>query len=318
MRVLISTKLPLEGFDFLMEKFEVVFPESDVFSKEEVIQIIPSFDAFISTFQFKVDKEVIDAGVSGQLKIIANYGVGYDNVDVEYAAKKGIVVTNTPDPVTEPTAEHTIGLMLAAARRISECDRKLRIPNGLKWGLLENLGQSLYGKTLGIIGMGRIGKAVARRALAMDMKIIYYQRNRLYPALEEQFKAEFIEQKTLLSESDVVTLHLPLNENTYHLMNEETLRLMKPTAILINTARGPIVDEKALLKALKNHWIAAAALDVFENEPDITSGLLELDNVVLSPHNGTATLEARNEMSKFAAQNIINFFEGNGNITKVN
>ncbi len=317
MRVLISTKLLTEGFRELNEKFELVFPENNIFTKDEVLKLIPDFDAFVPTFQFKVDKDVIDAA-KGRVKIIANYGVGYNNIDVEYAAKCGIIVTNTPDPVIEPTAELAFALMLAAARRISECDRKMRIPNGLKWGLLENLGQSLSGKTLGIVGMGRIGQALARRALANGMKIIYSNRNQVSQAIEEKYSAQYVTLDDLLKMSDVVSLHTPLTDETYHLINSERLVLMKKSAILINTARGPVIDEAALIVALKNKSIFSAALDVYEFEPNVSKELLELDNVVLAPHNGTATVEARNEMSRFASRNIIRYFEGNPDITRVN
>lgn len=317
MRVLVSTRLLPEGFSELKEKFEVVFPENDIFSKEEVIRLLPDFDAFVPTFQFKVDKDVINAAPD-RLKIIANYGVGYNNIDVEYATEKGIVVTNTPDPVIEPTAEHTLALMLAAARRIAECDRKMRIPNGLKWGVLENLGQTLYGKTLGIVGMGRIGQAVARRALAFGMKVVYFNRNRIAPELESLYQAERLELDDLLANSDVVTIHTPLVRETFHLIGYNGLHKMKKTSILVNTARGPVVDEVALIDALKNNWIQSAALDVYEFEPIISAELLELDNIILAPHNGTATIEARNEMSRFASQNIIRFFEGRKDITRVN
>lgn len=317
MRVLVSAHLLPEGFSELKERFEVVFPDNDVFSKEEVIQLLPGFDAFVPTFQFKVDKEVIDAAV-GSVKIIANYGVGYNNIDVECAAEQGIVVTNTPDPVIEPTAELAFALMLAAARRIPECDRKLRIPDGLKWGVMENLGQSLYGKTLGIVGMGRIGQALARRGLASGMKIVYNNRSQLSALLENTFQAKRLELDELLRTSDVVSLHTPLTDETYHLVNRIRLQNMKSTAILVNTARGSVVDEAALTEALKNNWIAAAALDVYENEPTITPALLNLNNVVLAPHNGTATVEARNDMARFASQNIIRFFEGRTDISRVN
>jgi D-3-phosphoglycerate dehydrogenase len=317
MRVLVSTRLLPEGFSELKSRFEVVFPENAMFSKEEVMKLLPGFDAFISTFQFKVDKDIIDAA-AGNIRIIANYGVGYNNIDVEYASQRGIVVTNTPDPVVEPTAEHAFALMLAAARRIPECDRKLRIPNGLKWGVLENLGQTLYGKTLGIVGMGRIGQAVARRALASGMKIVYYNRHRLSPELEIRYQAEWMEINELLKISDVVSLHTPLTGDTHHLISRESLNLMKPDAILVNTARGPVVDEAALAEALEHKQIFAAALDVYEFEPQINEKLFTLDNVILAPHNGTATIEARNEMSRFAAQNIIRFFDGRTDISRVN
>ena len=269
------------------------------------------------TFQFKVDKEVIDAA-KGSVKIIANFGVGYNNIDVKYATKCGIVVTNTPDPVVEPTAEQAFALMLAAARRVAECDRKLRIENGLKWGVLENLGQTLYGKTLGIIGMGRIGQALARRAMACGMNVVYYNRTRLAHELETTYQTRRLKLAELLAISDVISLHTPLTDQTWHLIDRDSLKLMKPTAIIINTARGSVIDESALTEALQNHWIASAGLDVYEDEPNITPALLELDNVVLAPHSGTATVDTRNEMSRFASQNIIRYFEGRNDITRVN
>ena len=317
MRVLVSTRLLPEGFSELEKHFEIVFPENEMFTKDEVKQLLPEFDAFISTFQFKVDGEVLNA-CSDKLKIIANYGVGYNNVDVECASKCGIIVTNTPDPVIEPTAEQAFALMLAASRRVAECDRKLRIENSLKWGVLENLGQTLYGKTLGIIGMGRIGQALARRALASGMKIVYHNRTRLSTQLENLYHAERLELNELLRLSDVISLHTPLNAETHHLIAEQQLNQMKSSAILVNTARGPVVDEKALAVALKNKTIYAAALDVYELEPAITPELLYLDNVVLAPHNGTATIEARNEMSRLVSQNIIHFFAGRTDINRVN
>jgi lactate dehydrogenase-like 2-hydroxyacid dehydrogenase len=317
MRVLVSTRLIPDGFSELKEHFEVVFPENECFTKDEVIQQILSFDAFVPTFQFKVDKDVIDAA-KGSVKIIANYGVGYNNIDVDYAANQGIVVTNTPDPVIEPTAEQAFALMLAAARRVAECDRKLRVENGLKWGVLENLGQTLYGKTLGIIGMGRIGQSLARRALASGMKIVYCNRTQLPVDVEILYQAQRLELDDLLTISDVVSLHIPLTDETHHLIDRNRLQRMKPTAILVNTARGPVVDEIALVEALQNQWIYGAGLDVYEFEPQISSELLGFDNVVLAPHNGTATVEARNEMSRFAVQNIIRFFAGRTDIARVN
>lgn len=316
MRVLVSTRLLHEGFSELKKRFEVVFPEKEIFTKEEVIGMLSEFDAFVPTFQFEVDKDVIAA--AGNLKIIANYGVGYNNIDVGSATEHGIVVTNTPDPVIEPTAELAFALMMAASRRVAECDRKMRIPNGLKWGVLENLGQSLYGKTLGIIGMGRIGQALARRALASGMKVVYYNRTRLSTELESKCHSSRLEFDELLRVSDVVSLHIPLTDETFHLINRDKLKLMKPTAILINTARGSVIDESALIEALKDHWIYAAALDVYENEPEINPELLELDNIVLAPHNGTATVDARNEMSRFVSQNIMRFFAGITDISRVN
>ena len=317
MRILVSTRLFNEGFEELMDKYEVVFPEKELFTKQDVINLIPGFDAFISTFQFKMDKEVIEAA-KGSIKIIANYGVGYNNVDVDYATQCGIVVTNTPDPVVEPTAELALALMLAAARRVGECDRKMRIPDGLKWGVMQNLGQSLFGKTLGIIGMGRIGQALARRALGCGMKIVYYNRTKLTPEIENQYLTHRIELDELLKTSDVVSVHTPLTDETFHLIDSNRLKQMKSSAILINTSRGPVVDESALITALQTGVIASAGLDVFENEPTISPELYELDNVVLAPHNGTGTVDARIEMSRFVSRNIIRYFEGRTDISKVN
>ena len=317
MRILVSTRLFDEGFEELMDKYEVVFPEKELFTKQEVINIISGFDAFISTFQFKMDKEVIEAAI-GSIKIIANYGVGYNNVDVDYATQCGIVVTNTPNPVIEPTAELALALMLAAARRVGECDRKMRIPGGLKWGVMQNLGQSLYGKTLGIIGMGRIGQVLARRALGCGMKIVYYNRTKLTPELEHQYQTQRLEMNELLKTSDVISVHTPLTDETYHLIDSNRLKQMKPSAILINTSRGPVVDEAALINALQTGGIASAGLDVFENEPAISPELFDLENVVLAPHNGTGTVDARIDMSRFVSQNIIRYFEGRTDISKVN
>lgn len=317
LRVLVSTRLLPAGFAELQGKYEVVFPEADMFSRDELLVLLPHFDAFIPTFQCKVDKAMIDAAAS-RVRIIANYGVGYNNIDAKYAAHKGIVVTNTPDPVVEPTAELALALMHAAARRVAECDRKLRITDGLKWGVLENLGLSLYGKTLGIVGMGRIGQALARRAAACGMEIVYYNRKRLEPATESKYNAHWLSLDDLLKSADVVSLHTPLTAETHHLINAEKLALMKSTSILVNTARGPVVDEQALATTLLSKKIYAAALDVYEFEPHINEQLLGLDNVVLLPHVGTATVEARNEMSRFASQNIIRFFDGRDDITRVN
>ena len=316
-RVLVSTRLLREGFSHLEEHFEVVFPENEVFSRNEILQLLPSFDAFVPTFQFRVDKDIIDAG-QDRLKIIANYGVGYNNIDIDYANSKNIIVTNTPDPVIEPTAEQAFALMLAAARRVAECDRKLRSKDGLKWGVLENLGQTLYGKTIGIVGMGRIGQSLARRAVANGMKILYCNRSKLSLDIESLYQAEWMDMNDLLASSDVVSLHVPLTDETFHLIASDELGRMKATAILVNTARGQVINEKDLINALENRSIYAAALDVYEFEPIISQKLLQIDNVVLAPHNGTATIEARNDMARFVSQNIIRYFAGRTDINRVN
>jgi len=314
--VLITYNLFRKGFEKLAAEFDLIFPAENVFSKEELFSYIKDCDALLSMFNLQVDKELIDAGKN--LKIIANYGVGYNNVDVRYASQKGIVVTNTPDPVVEPTAELAFALMTAVARRIPECDRKLRQKDAIKWGPLENLGTGLYGKTLGIIGMGRIGQAVARRALAFGMKVFYHNRNRLGVEIEQRYEATYLSLDDLLTSSDYISLNMPLTDDTYHLIGENELNRMKKGAILINTARGAVVDEKALVRSLQSGHLGGAGLDVYEHEPIITSQLLTMDNVVLSPHNGTATIDGRNAMSRYAAENIIRFFRGETPLSRVN
>lgn len=315
-KVLITTRLLPEGFTELHKHFEVCMPEKEVFTQEELIELIPQFEALIPTFIFKIDSKLMDAATN--LKIIANYGVGYNNIDVDYATKKGIVVCNTPNPVTEPTAEMAFALMHAVARRIAECDRKLRTPNAIEWGVLKNLGLGIYGKTLGIIGMGRIGKAIARRALASGMEIVYHNRNRLPLEDEAQYQAKYVSMEELLRCSDCISISTPLTEQTQHLIDKPQFDLMKPNAILINTARGAVINERTLVDALKTGKLWGAGLDVYEFEPQITTELLTMDNVVLAPHNGTATIDARNAIAEDACENIIRFFEGRKDISIVN
>lgn len=315
-KVLITTRLLPEGFKELHKHFEVHMPEKEVFTQEELIELIPQFDALLPTFVFKIDSKLMDAATN--LKIIANYGVGYNNIDVDYATQKGIVVCNTPNPVTEPTAEMAFALMHAVARRIAECNRKLRTPNAIEWGVLKNLGLGIYGKTLGVIGMGRIGKAIARRALASGMEIVYHNRNRLPLEDEAQYQAKYVSMEELLRCSDFISISTPLTEQTQHLIDKPQFDLMKPNAILINTARGAVINEQALVDALKAGKLWGAGLDVYEFEPQITAELLTMDNVVLAPHNGTATIDARNAIAADASENIIRFFEGRKDISIVN
>lgn len=314
--VLITQRVFPETFQLLDGLFNVISPKETAFSKEEIIERVVDCDAILSIFNQKIDADIIDAGKN--LKIISNFGVGFDNVDVAYATKKGIVVTNTPDPVIEPTAELAFGLMLAAARRISELDRKLRQKDLVKWGVLENMTTTLVGKTLGIIGFGRIGQALARRGVASDMNIVYHNRKPVIKSIENIYNAEYLSMDELLRHSDFVSLNIPYTAETFHLIDENELSKMKSTAFLINTARGSVVNENALIDALRNKTIAGAAIDVYEKEPFISEELLSMDNVVLSPHSGTATHEGRNAMGAFACQNIIRFFQGDNRITRVN
>ncbi|MDO5570151.1 MAG: NAD(P)-dependent oxidoreductase [Bacteroidales bacterium] len=316
-RVLVTYNMFREGYSKLIEKYDVTFPPADreCFSYDEVMEVIDQYDALQSMYNFPVDKNLLDKAT--KLKIVSNYAVGYDNIDIPYATQKGVVVTNTPDPVTEPTADMAMGLLLSVARRISECDRNLRIPGKIEWGLLDNLGYSLYGKQLGIFGMGRIGKALARRAIASGMKIVYHNHKPISEEQEKLLNARYVSFEELITTSDVVSINAPHTNETHHIINEKVLEKMKKTAILINTARGPLVDEAALAKALKNKTIYGAGLDVFEFGHKVSDELLELDNVVLTPHIGTQTFDVRNEMAYCVSENIINFFEG-GKITRVN
>ncbi len=316
-KVLVTYNMWREGYAELIRKYDVTFPPDGVesFSNEEVLDRIANYDALQTMYDFPVDKRLMDA--APKLKIVSNYAVGYDNIDIPYATSKGIQVTNTPGPVTEPTADQAMGLLLAVSRRISELDRRIRIPGSIKVALLTNLGHSIYGATLGIIGMGRIGRALSRRALAAGMKIVYHNRHQLEKSVEQEYKATYLPLDELLRTADVVSLNAPYNEETHHIIDEQALKKMKSTAILLNTARGPLVDEQALAKALRQGEIWAAGLDVFENGNYPIPELLSLDNVVMTPHIGTQTVEIRHEMAAHVSRNIINFFEG-GPIDKVN
>lgn len=304
-----------EGFATLEGKFEMIYPKGKMFTREEILERIGDVDVLVPNFSFKTDVELLESGKN--LKLIANYGVGYNTIDVDYATKKGITVTNTPQSVLEPTAELCFALISATARKVAYYNHKLHSGVRLDWGLYGDLGMPLYGQTLGIYGMGRIGQAVARRGVASGMNIIYHNRNRLAIETEEKYNARYVDFDTLLKESDIISLNAPATAETYHLMGEEQFGKMKNTSILINAARGQLVDEKALASALRNGEIWAAGLDVFENEPKISPELLALDNAIVCPHAGSSTYAARIDMQREVAKNIINFFEG-GQIDKVN
>ena len=315
-KILVLAQLPLAGLTALKENFEVLYPENSFyFSDAEVQEHLAVADGVLSVFTkpFKADLLKLAPNV----KIVSNYGVGYNNIDVEYATSNGIAVCNTPGAVTEPTAEMAMGLMIALMRRICETDRKLRNPAGLKWGMMENLGSSLWGKTLGIVGMGRIGRAITRRAVASGMKVIYY--NRTKPAEgKEEADAKWVPFDTLLELSDIVSLSCPLTDETFHLIGDAQMQRMKTGAYLINTARGPVVDEQALVKNLLNGKLGGAGLDVFEDEPRITPELFAIDNVVLTPHTATGTIDSRIMMAEEASESIIRFFNGRKDIPIVN
>lgn len=313
-KVFITRPIPNQGVDLLRGKgYEVVVNQEAVdrsATKEEILNGIKGADALLSILTEKIDAEIMEAA-GPQLKVIANYAVGFDNIDLETAKQKNIVVTNTPGVLTNTVAEHTFALMLAIAHRIPEADRFSRAGKYTAWGPELLLGRDLSGKTLGVIGLGRIGSRVAHHARqGFEMKVLYNDVNR-NEEFEKEFSAQYLATvEELLPQCDFVSLHVPLLDSTRHLINETRLKMMKPTAYLINTSRGPIIDEKALAQALAEKTMAGAALDVFEFEPEITPELKNLDNVILTPHIASATEETRQAMSKLAAQNIIEALEG--------
>ena len=284
---------------------------------EEIIEALKKaknegkpFDAMLSILTDKITPEVMDAGLP-ELKIVANYAVGYDNIDVKAATERNIMITNTPGVLSETVAEHTFALMLSIAHRVSEGDRFSRAGKYHAWGPKLLLGTDVSGKTLGVVGLGRIGSLVASHgAKGFGMKVLYTDLNP-NPDFEKEVSAVYIKElDEMLPKCDFVSIHVPLLESTKHLINDGRLKMMKPSAYLINTSRGPIVDELALARALFQKTIRGAAIDVYENEPDITPELLEMDNIILTPHIASATEETRNKMAELAAQNIIDALEG--------
>jgi len=316
-KVLVTYNMFREGFTELEAGYDVTFPPGDRdFTRQEVLDVIEEYDALCSMFNFPVDKELLDR--AKKLKIVANYAVGYDNIDVAYAVAAGITVTNTPDPTTAPTANLALALLLDVARRVSECDRKLRrFGMDMKIGVLENLGMPVAGKQLGIVGMGRIGAALSERANACGMSVSYHNRHRRSPATENALKAKYVSFDELIEQSDFISLNAPYTPETHHIISEKELRRMKPTAILINTSRGQLIDEKALVKALQQGWIHGAGLDMFEFGHHPLPELLALENVVLTPHIGTQTMYSRIDMAKAVSNNVIGFFEGDRKISRV-
>ena len=316
-KVLVTYNMFREGFAELESKYDVTFPDGEKdFSYDEVMEMIPEYDALCSMFDFPVNKELIDKGT--KLRIIANYAVGYNNIDVAYAVEKGLAVANTPNPTTEPTANLALALLLDTARRVSECDRKLRaLGADMKVGVLENLGMPVANTTLGIIGMGRIGKALCKRARACGMDVVYYNRRQLDLNEETKVGAMYVTMDELLTQSDFVSLNAPYTPETHHIIGENELKKMKRTAILINTSRGPLIDEKALVEALRNGEIYGAGLDMFEFGDHPSPELLEMDNVVLTPHIGTQTTYTRIDMAKAVSNNVIGFFEDDRPVSRV-
>jgi lactate dehydrogenase-like 2-hydroxyacid dehydrogenase len=309
--VLVTRPVPEEGINLLKEFCDQVNvnPEDRVWSKDELMQQIEGNQAILCLLTDKFDADVLDKAKECGVKGIANFAVGYDNIDVTYAASLGITVTNTPGVLTETTAELTWALIFAVARRIVEADKYTRAGKFTCWEPLLLLGQDLSSKTLGIIGAGRIGTEVAHMSQGFRMNILYHDTS-ANTHLEKEMKAKRVSLVELLQNSDVVSIHTPLTDATHHLIGEDELSLMKPTAILVNAARGPVVDEAALARALRDKIIMGAGLDVYEEEPKVNPDLISLDNVVLCPHIGSASVETRNKMSRMAAENLIAILKG--------
>ncbi len=316
MKVFITRDIPSIGIDLLRKKgFEVsVYKKDQPISKNELIKSVKNCDGVISMLSDKFDKEIIDS--IKNCKVIANYAVGFNNIDVEYAKSKGIVVTNTPDVLTDSTADLTMALVLACARKISESEKLVRDKKFVGWKPKLLLGMELRNKYFGILGAGRIGTEVAKRAHSFGCKIIYYS-NSKNKFLESELKAKKLSLTSILKKSDMISLHLPLNPKSKNLLTKEMLNLLKPSSIFINTARGEIVDESYLIKMLKQNQITSAGFDVYQNEPNLNKEFYRLKNIVLLPHIGSATIEARNNMSLLAAKNIIAVLSGKRAITPV-
>lgn len=305
--VVISRWLPEEFTDTLSGCRLVAPPEDQAFDRRDLLAAVRGCAAVLVVGD-RIDEEIC-AAAAPTCRALANFGVGYNNVDVSAATAHGIWVCNTPDVVTDATADLAWTLLLGAARRVGECDRLVREGRWTSWGPTFMLGRDVYGATLGIVGGGRIGLAVAKRGLGFNMNILYTA-NSPKPAFEEATGGRFADLPTLLRQADFVSLHVPLTESTRHLIGAPELAMMKKSAILVNTARGPVVDEKALTAALEAGMIAGAGLDVFENEPQIEPGLLRLDNVVFAPHVGSATLATRTGMGRMACRNILAALRG--------
>ena len=305
-KIFVTRKIPEAGIKLLRKKgYQLkISPHNRVLKKEEIIKAGKGSHALLCLLTDKIDDRIM-AGIGSQLKIIANYAVGFDNIDLKAAKKRKIMVTNTPGVLTTAVAEHAVALLFAVARRIVESDKFTREGKYKGWEPMLFLGSDLLGKTLGIVGLGRIGFEIAKRmSQGFDIKIVYYDLFRNKKA-EKELRIKYLPLKSLLKNADFISLHVPLLPQTRHLIGEKELKIMKKTAFLINTSRGPIIDEKALVRALSKKIIRGAALDVFEFEPKLAPGLSKLDNVILTPHTASATEETRAKMAEMAAKNII-------------
>ena len=316
-KVLVSRRIPQKAIEMLKQNYDVDVNEEDrALSAEELRRRLADRQGLICLLQDKINEELLSA--TPGLKIACNVAVGFDNMDVAAATRHGVMLTNTPDVLTDTTADFAFTLLMATARRIAEANRFVRDGKFKEWKMDLLLGADIHHATLGLLGIGRIGASMARRARGFDMRVLYYDEFRPKPEVERELGVEFAPQEKVLREADFLSLHVPLLPATRHLINAETLALMKPTAILINTARGPVVDEQALVDALKAGRLAGAGLDVFEREPEVHPELLKLDNAVLAPHIASGSVATRDRMALLAAENCIAGLSGRTPPTLVN
>jgi len=318
LKIYVTQPIPSAGLEVLRRAYPnfQMNPEERVLSRAELLENIKGCDAILSLLTDKIDGELLDTA-GPQLKVVANMAVGYDNIDLAAATSRGVMATNTPGVLTDATADHAWALLFAVARRIPESEKFLRAGKFKSWGPLLFLGGDITGRTLGIIGAGRIGHAVAMKSRGFNMRVLYADEVP-NPIIEQEIGGRKVSVEELLRESDYVSVHVPLLPSTKHLINAQSLRLMKKTAYLINTSRGPVVDEAALAEALKSGVIAGAALDVFEHEPLMHPELLKLDNIVLTPHTASATIETRSKMATMAAENLLAALAGQKPVNLVN
>jgi glyoxylate reductase len=315
--VFVSRVIPDAGLDLLRANFDVdVWPHDRAPSRDELIAACKGKDALVCLLTEKIDASVLAAMPS--VKIVANVAVGFDNLDVQAATAAGVVMSNTPGVLDDTTADLAFALLMAAARRLGEAERVMRSGTWGGWGIMQLMGQDVHHATLGIVGFGRIGRGVARRAAGFGMRIIYTDAQPVPADVAAELHATFVSMDELLKTADFVTLHVPLMPGTHHLIDAAALKKMKKTAVLVNTSRGPVVEEAALANALKKGVIAAAGLDVYEHEPSISPELAALENVVLLPHIGSASVATRSKMAEIAARNVIAFFAGEAPPTALN
>ncbi len=309
-RIFVTRRIPQEGLEILKRCCQVEVSDYDgVIPRSLLLEKVKDTDGLLVLLTDMIDKKVIVAA-GKKLRVISNYAVGYNNIDVVEATKRGIMVTNTPGVLTETTADLAWALLMCIGRRIVEGDKLVRVGKFRGWEPMLLLGTDIHESTLGLIGFGRIGQAMARRAKGFNLKVIYYDREPVPPIIEKELGASYVSFDELLRKSDFISVHVPLTEETFHLIGQEEFSMMKKESYLINTARGPIIDEKALVKALKGGVIRGAALDVFENEPAIEQELMNMDNVVIVPHIGSASYRTRTKMAIMAAKNLISALRG--------